>query len=281
MNSAPTRIKAETREAKSQDPFGGASENFQELVEKLRQKSSGLQLSQAETLLKVEGRELLRHLMQGILDSGGNGDVGVAVENSEGAVLLHKRERDAQIKTIFGSVTVKRQGYSNHEEVSVFPKDHTLNLPEGSFSYGLRKDVAQEVVRGSFAAASESLLGHTGVKIHSRQIEEITVEAAQDFEVFYEQRAAVRTKKHSVAAADLPLQIITSDGKGIVMRKEDLRAATLKRANETNHHLRHRLSKGEKLNAKRMATLASVYSIDRYRRTPRRFSARFRSNQGC
>ena len=266
----PSMRLASIKEVHTNGHFVEATESFHQLVDKLRQKSSGLQLSQAETLLKEEGRELLRQLMQGLLNAGGNGDVGVAVENSEGVVLLHKRERSAQIKTIFGAVTTVRQGYSNHEEVSVFPKDQALNLSEGAFSYGLRKEVVQEVVRGSFAATSESVLSHTGVKIHGRQIEEVTVDAAQDFEAFYERRAITKTKNVSTRK-ELPLQVITSDGKGIVMRKEDLREATRKKAEETSHHLQHRLSKGEKLNAKRMATVAAVYDIDRYQRTPQDF----------
>ena len=62
--------------------------------------------------------------------------------------------------------------------------------------------------------------------------------------------------------------ILTSDGKGVVMRREDLREETKKRAGARVHHLEKRLSKGEKRNAKRMATVASVYPLDRLVRTP-------------
>jgi len=51
------------------------------------------------------------------------------------------------------------------------------------------------------------------------------------------------------------------------MRSDDLREATKERAKATANKLSKRLSKGEKSNRKRMATVASVYSISRHRRT--------------
>jgi hypothetical protein len=56
--------------------------------------------------------------------------------------------------------------------------------------------------------------------------------------------------------------VISADGKGIVVRTEDLRADTQKRARETSKKLNKRLTKGEKRNSKRMATVASVYTKD-------------------
>jgi hypothetical protein len=58
------------------------------------------------------------------------------------------------------------------------------------------------------------------------------------------------------------------DGKGVVMRHEDLRGATQKAALSKSHKLSKRLSKGEKRNAKRMATVAVTYTIKPYVRTP-------------
>ena len=54
---------------------------------------------------------------------------------------------------------------------------------------------------------------------------------------------------------------ISVDGKGVVLRGEDLREATRQRAEASEHKLQKRLSKGEKRHAKRMATVAAVYTI--------------------
>jgi len=52
------------------------------------------------------------------------------------------------------------------------------------------------------------------------------------------------------------------DGKGVVMRIQDLREQTRKAAMKRKHKMGARLSKGEKRNAKRMATVAAVYTIE-------------------
>ncbi|MCP4285210.1 MAG: ISKra4 family transposase, partial [Gammaproteobacteria bacterium] len=52
------------------------------------------------------------------------------------------------------------------------------------------------------------------------------------------------------------------------MRTEDLREATRKAAKRAKHKLKTRLSQGEKKNRKRMAMVATVYSIARHYRRP-------------
>lgn len=52
------------------------------------------------------------------------------------------------------------------------------------------------------------------------------------------------------------------------MRQEDLREQTKTRAKNSEKKLKKRLSKGEKSNSKRMATVAAVYTINPWPRTP-------------
>jgi hypothetical protein len=54
---------------------------------------------------------------------------------------------------------------------------------------------------------------------------------------------------------------MSADGKGIVVRTEDLRPATRKAAQSTCHKLKTRVSRGEKRNRKRMATVAAIYDV--------------------
>lgn len=121
--------------------------------------------------------------------------------------------------------------------------------------------VALEAVKGSFEQASASIQRTTGGRVAKRQPEELAVAAATDFEAFYESRHKAQQK-----SAD-SLLIISVDGKGIVMRQESLREATRKSAEKENHKLQTRLSKEEKRNRKCMATVATVYSIERHKRT--------------
>jgi hypothetical protein len=55
------------------------------------------------------------------------------------------------------------------------------------------------------------------------------------------------------------------------MHKDDLRPATRKKAEISHKKLGKRLSSGEKKSSKRMATVASVYNIERFIRSPESF----------
>lgn len=88
--------------------------------------------------------------------------------------------------------------------------------------------------------------------------------AAQDFETFYQARRETALVKDPVGR----ILVLSFDGKGVVMRREDLRKATRKAAEENGHKLRTRLCAGEKRNAKRMATVGAIYTVGAYPRSP-------------
>jgi hypothetical protein len=100
----------------------------------------------------------------------------------------------------------------------------------------------------------------TGGSVPKRQVEELTVRAAQDFDAFY----AGRLVEPEVTDA---LLVLSFDGKGIAMRHADLREATRQAAEAEPKRLHTRLAKGEKPNRKRMAQVATVYSIAPWQRT--------------
>ena len=76
------------------------------------------------------------------------------------------------------------------------------------------------------------------------------------------------------AVPEAGLLVITSDAKGVVMHRQDLRPATRKASERTpGSKLGTRLSKGEKRNRKRMATVAAVYSVAAQVRTPEQMLA--------
>jgi len=88
--------------------------------------------------------------------------------------------------------------------------------------------------------------------------------AAQDFDLFYETRRECAEAEQTNGA----IVVMSVDGKGVVMRREDLREATRKAALSKSNKLSKRLSKGEKRNAKRMAAVAVTYTIEPNIRTP-------------
>jgi Uncharacterised protein family (UPF0236) len=248
------------------DSFEEARELFKQLPEFLRGKEAlEMKHSDMERELEKRGRELMRTLLQGWLDELARAEVDAAVRDTEGKQRTRKRTQTRDLATVFGSVTVERTGYGAKGEASLHPLDGQLNLPEELYSHELRRRAAEEASKNSFDETVETLAQYTGTKIAKRQVEELVRRAAQDFGAFYETRRQGTATPH---AGEGSVLVITTDGKGVVMHKDDLRPATRKAAEQRRHKMGTRLSKGEKRNRKRMATVAAVYTVAPYERTP-------------
>jgi hypothetical protein len=129
-----------------------------------------------------------------------------------------------------------------------------------------------EVAKGSFEEAVKAIQEGTGAEVPKRQAEELSRAISADFDEFYA-RPPEEEASRPVEKASAPLEsaskllVMSTDGKGIVVRQQDLREATRKQAEVATHKLKARLSKGEKRNRKRMATVASVYEVAPHLRT--------------
>lgn len=244
--------------------FGPAFDQFESLILELHSKRTAqMEHGQIETLITHMGTELLRCLMQASFDLRAlleprRNDLS----GPDGHILTHCRENcKRSLGTLFGDVTVKRKGYSIPGVESQFPLDGELNLPRDKYSHGLRRRVAEEVGLNSFDEGVANIENTTGGKVPKRQAEDVAVAVAQDFETFYSSQETEGAEQTSA------ILVMSTDGKGIVMRKEDLRPATRKAAEQEVHTTGARLQPGEKRNRKRMATVAAVYNIEAHERT--------------
>lgn len=248
------------------NPFAAAREQFDALVTRLSgEESSRMTHSELERVLEEDGWELLRRLYQGHLDARGIGEATAPVVGADGQQRTHVRISDRNLETVFGRVRLARAGYGGRGVVSLFPRDAELNVPSETYSHGVRRRVAEEAARGSFDEAVEALARTTGADVLKRQVEQLAARAAKDFDAFY---AAREMTAPAEADKTGPILVLTTDGKGVVMRPDDLREATRKAASERERKLRTRLTKGEKTSTRRMATVASVYTIAPFYRTP-------------
>ena len=223
-----------------------------------------MELSGLEKELEKRGRELMRILLQEHLNKLSASRCEEDVCGSDGIHRLNVRPQDRKIETVFGTVTSTRAGYGDKGTASLHPLDAQLNIPPERYSLELRRRVAENVAKSSFDETLETIEKTTGGHIPKRQIEELAQRAAQDFDTFYE------TRQYNPAAGEPtgPVLVITADGKGVVMHEQDLRESTRKAAQKRQPHMKTRVSKGEKKNAKRMATVAAVYTIGTIERTP-------------
>lgn len=246
------------------DEYSPAARLFMEIEKWLRSQEAGQkEHGEIESFLSKEGTEVLRLLLQGYLDDRSVNEVKEDdVVGADGVRRTHRRRNCRQrLETLFGTVEVRRLGYSAPKASVVYPLDRELNLPPDKYSHGLRCRVAEEASKNSFDNAVGTILETTGGKVPKLQAEQLVVKATQDFEEFYRQG-----KDDDPEKTDAPL-VMTMDGKGIVMRKDALREETRKRSEKQDAGQKARLGKGEKRNRKRMATVASVYTIERQPRT--------------
>ncbi len=253
------------------NPFEYSTEQFESLTTQLQSTRAGeMRHSELENLIETEGRELLRRLLQDhlCLRAKHEQEYGLtsAVIGAEGEERTHERtETSRGLMSIFGPVVVERTRYGGRGITSLHPVDAELNLPAEMYSHGVQRRVADEAARGSFDETVSAIDRTTGAAVPKRQVEQLAVRAAADFDEFYETRVEASREE---AATTGSILVVSTDGKGIVMRKNDLRDHTREAAKNENHKLQKRLSKGEKRNCKRMAMVAAVYTVAPFVRSP-------------
>jgi hypothetical protein len=248
--------------SKTPDVFAGAREHMRTMEEHLRSNAAFTSdLAKLERYVAEEGRELERRLLQAHLDLRVAREQPVDVRGADGIRRTAQRVRSRILLTIVGEVIVRRWAYEAKGVEELHPADAALNLPTDRYSFGVRRLIAEEACRGSFDEVVEQTKKILGVAVPKRQIEELTMRAAQDFTTFYATRA--------VEVEDTTaLLVMGFDAKGVVMRHEDLRDATKKAAERSQRKLQTRLTRGEKRNRKRMAQVATIYTIDPWVRAP-------------
>jgi len=210
-----------------------------------------LPLHEIECQQQAKGREVQRLLLQAHLEQRGNGDVGPALylQQQDGELLYsHRRLGTRSLTTVFGTVELVRMGYSRPGASGIFPLDRALTLPSRSFSYELQRRLVKAAVQNPFLDSVHTVADLTGVSVSKRSLEQILPDAAQDFDAFYRQRSPVPATGSILVAA--------VDCKGIPMVKPPGAQPT------------SRLTKGQKANKKRMATVAAVFTRAPWVRTP-------------
>lgn len=217
---------------------------------------------QIEAFINTQGKELMRCLLQSYLNLRSQGEIKqTSISGSDGVERTHRRKDCSRtLATIFGDVELRRISYSKPGVSTLFPLDCALNLPPDKYSQGLREIVAESAAKGSFENVVRDIAQYTAGKVPKRQAEQLVQKVSEDFDEFYEQKPCAEVNSED-------LLILTTDAKGIVVRQEDLREATRKAAENERHKKQTRLSRGEKNNRKRMAQVASIYSINPHKRT--------------
>ncbi|MCP4206985.1 MAG: ISKra4 family transposase, partial [Shimia sp.] len=269
----------EARLAKKENPhnekhsFAAADAQYARFKQRLESlEVLGMEHSALEKEIEREGFELMRLLYQDHLLLRAMSETDVRercpVVGSDGIERRHRRaDTERGLMTPFGRLSVERAGYSAPGCSSLYPLDAELNLPSDSFSHGVRERVAREAAKNSFEETVETIQRTSGARLGKRQAEKLALEAARDFDEFYTTRSQYTPAEQEESGS---LLILSVDGKGISMRPEGLREATRKKAEKRakGHGPPSKSRKQARRNSKRMATVATVYGIQPYVRTP-------------
>ena len=215
--------------------------------------------SDLERMLEQEGRELLRRMFQAHLDVRGPGGATEPVVGADEVERTHARLHERKLTTVFGTVELTRTGYSAPGVEGLHPLDAALNLPDERHSLEIRRRVAEAAAKGSFEEAAGALTQATGAPVAKRQTEQTRSASSGGL------RRVLRGEE-AVAGCGYVRQDGLAGGRHQRRQGRGDAPGGPSRANEEGGQARKqklskRLSKGEKKNAKRMATVAAVYTV--------------------
>jgi hypothetical protein len=200
-----------------------------------------------------------------VLALQGDGDLGENVVATNGRRLERSKTRvERPLRTVFGKHTIWAYVYAagSHQAIELRPVDARLSLPPGRCSYFFEEFSQYFCVDQAFGQASQGLVTVLRQEVSVDTLERINRRMGEQAEGFLEQLPTPPAKEEG------ELLVFTADGKGVPMVKADSQRASA-------------FEKVDRPGNRRMATLAAVYTIDRYVRTPEQIvAALFRDDPG-
>jgi len=217
-----------------------------------------LTFDQIEQQVMVRGREVLRLMVQYVMDARAAAEPRLAqVTGAEGVPRTRAERGHARtVVTWFGPVVVRRLAYRAPGAANLHPADAVVNLPVRRYSWQVQQAAVRFALAGSYEQAQLWLQDLTGVSLGKQQLEQILAEASCDAPEFYPAQPAV-----AAAGAELPL-VISADGKGVAMLPGARRAETARKARKrAPRAFASRLGTGQKAGHKRMAETGAVFDV--------------------
>jgi len=240
----------------------GKSETVAELTENLME-FIRCSVKNGSNLDEVERGAIKRVLGIGhaalelFLKAQGDGDMGKTVQTANGTILERSEKvMPRALRTIFGEHCFEAFTYARgpKEKIELRPIDARLNLPEGKASYLLQEFTQIFCIEKAFAIGASRFETMFHQKLSVDVLEHINRDMGKQAEQFLDQLPKPPAKKEG------ELLVATADGKGVPLVKADAQAVPV-------------FDEKERPGNRRMATLGSVYSVNRHVRTPEQILA--------
>ncbi len=194
----------------------------------------------------------------------GSGDLGVQISSAERALSRNSNPSKTRIRSIFGEHTFQEYTYGAgiNKKIDLRPISARLDLPEQQWSYLLQEFSQLFCVEQAFNQASRNLETVLGGRFSVDTLEQTSQRMGLEADAFLD-ALPVPAK-----ADEAKLLVATADGKGVPLIKQDCKpVAAFEQAKKRPGN-------------RRMATVASVYTVDPYVRTPEQIvGALFRDEQ--
>jgi hypothetical protein len=260
--SAPAAVTAGAADGR----FTAARELFAQLTEFMSGPgAAGMEHQDLEDRLRASLREAGRLLFQGYLDLRAAREPRLPEVTGSDEVARKRAEkgRARTLGTSFGDVTVRRIAYRQPGAAGLHPADGQLNLPPGRDSWILQKLTVIHAAGVSYQDGTAAVELAAGQRAGKRQAEEMMAAAAADYEDFYD------SPEHRPPPGSAPGGVLAleCDGKGIVVRPDQMRREWARQARKSVPKQDGRLSRGEVRNRKRMAETGAVFDVTPVPRT--------------
>lgn len=181
----------------------------------------------------------------------GNGDLGATVTTDDGVTLSRSTEPVKRpFQTVFGLFQIEAYVYAPgpKKKIELRPIDARMQLPAGYASYLFEEFSQCFCVEQSFDRSLDGIARVMRQTLSKETLERINQRVGWQAEDYLNELAAPPAEEEG------ELMVLTGDGKGVPLVKSDLARVPL-------------FDPDERRGNRRMATLACVYSVDRYPRT--------------
>jgi hypothetical protein len=196
--------------------------------------------------------------MELFVTSQGSGDLGEQVVSDEQKILRRsEKPTETTVRSIFGNHVFQQYTYSRgkKKEIQLHPISARMELPEHCWSYLLQEFSQLFCVDHAFRPASENMQTVWGAKFSVDTLEQINQGMGPQASEFLN---ALPTPKKSDEGQ---IFVASADCKGVPLIKQEIAKVAA-------------FEKGKKRPGnRRMATVASAYTVDAYVRTPEQILA--------
>ena len=196
-------------------------------------------------------------LLTAFVADQGNGNMGLTTQHQGKALRRLRGKRERCYRSIYGPLEIGRYVYGTREgqKIDYVPLDARLGLPAGAVSYVLEDWLERMCVKDAFRDSVESLVALLGPRA------KLSVDTAEEHSRQMARHAASFRMSQAIPPADEEgtLLVATADGTTVPMRR-----TSSKEAEPSNSDAGGDRERGQ---ARQIAYVGAVYTIDRFSRT--------------